>query len=323
MDYPNSVPSAGLVNGKFVDEDPLAGTPGSLIPASWGNGVTEEILGVINEAKLTAAEGNNKQLLEAIKKLLDDASKRSGTVSGLLANASFSVPVASLTGTFKADELTVKSALDGMGYRLQNFNKTINLGLAGAGGMDIGPAPVSGYVALYAIYNSENGEQNILAVNSTSIVAPGVYGGGKMPVGFNASALISVWATDASGKLKIGAQRGRKIFIQLFQAYAGTSLLNASPLSIAGVVPLNAYEINGEFVMFNNTLNAPVSFFNMVLNNSGGVGQQITSIKLGSADSLGSNYSMPVIEPQTIYITCQSNCSSPVFEVHIGSYSFS
>jgi len=37
MDYPKSVPSAGLVNGKFVDENPLTGTAGSLIPAEWGN----------------------------------------------------------------------------------------------------------------------------------------------------------------------------------------------------------------------------------------------------------------------------------------------
>ncbi|WP_339454064.1 hypothetical protein [Pseudomonas sp. EA_5y_Pfl2_R50] len=28
MDYPKSVPGSGLVDGKFVDEDPTAGTPG-------------------------------------------------------------------------------------------------------------------------------------------------------------------------------------------------------------------------------------------------------------------------------------------------------
>ncbi|WP_256597478.1 hypothetical protein [Pseudomonas sp. 31-12] len=321
MDYPSSVPSAGLVNGKFVDEDPLAGTPGSLIPASWGNGVTEEILGVIGAANLTATEGNNKQLLEAIKKLLSDASKRSGILSGLLVNASFSITVASQTGTFKADELSVQSAPSGVGYRLQNFSKVINLATTGVGGMDVGPAPVNGYVALYAIYNSVTGEQNILAVNSTSTIAPGVYGGGKMPNGYDASALISVWATDVSGKLKVGAQRGRKVFIPLFQAFRGTVLLNASPLSIAGVVPPNAFEINGEMILLNNT--GVLSFFNMVLSTNGGLGQQITSIKLDSGGSLGSNYSMPVIAPQTITITCQSDSTAPVFEVYIGSYSFS
>lgn len=56
MDYPNSVPSAGLLNGRFVDEDPIAGKPGSLIPASWGNGITQELLNVIQAAGLTASE---------------------------------------------------------------------------------------------------------------------------------------------------------------------------------------------------------------------------------------------------------------------------
>ncbi|ROO38555.1 phage tail protein [Pseudomonas sp. 7SR1] len=67
MDYPKSVPSAGLVNGKFVDENPLTGTPGSLIPAAWGNGVTQEILNVINAGELTPDETRNDQLLQAIQ----------------------------------------------------------------------------------------------------------------------------------------------------------------------------------------------------------------------------------------------------------------
>ncbi|MEX0167218.1 phage tail protein [Pseudomonas brassicacearum] len=67
MDYPKSVPSAGLVNGKFVDENPLTGTPGSLIPAAWGNGVTQEIVNVIKAGNLTPDETQNDQLLEAIQ----------------------------------------------------------------------------------------------------------------------------------------------------------------------------------------------------------------------------------------------------------------
>jgi hypothetical protein len=70
MDYPKSVPSAGLVNGQFADENPLTGVPGSLIPASWGNGVTQEILGVINSAGSAADESNNGQLNAAINTLI-------------------------------------------------------------------------------------------------------------------------------------------------------------------------------------------------------------------------------------------------------------
>lgn len=70
MDYPISVPSVGLVGGKFVDEDPLAGTPGSLIPAKWGNAVTEEILKVITSGGLVPDEENNNQLFAAIKNVV-------------------------------------------------------------------------------------------------------------------------------------------------------------------------------------------------------------------------------------------------------------
>ena len=90
MDYPKSVPSAGLVNGKFVDENPLTGTPGSLIPADWGNGVTEEILNVIKSASLVPSESEHTQLTEAISKKITDElpSQASEMVSGLVKVAS-------------------------------------------------------------------------------------------------------------------------------------------------------------------------------------------------------------------------------------------
>ncbi|KIF57438.1 MULTISPECIES: hypothetical protein [Pseudomonas] len=71
MDYPKSVPSAGLVNGKFIDENPLTGKPGSLIPADWGNGVTDEIVNVISAAGLTPNESDNTQLKAAISTLVE------------------------------------------------------------------------------------------------------------------------------------------------------------------------------------------------------------------------------------------------------------
>ncbi|CAH0275804.1 carbohydrate binding domain-containing protein [Pseudomonas mediterranea] len=69
MDYPKNVPGVGLVNGQFVDENPLTGTPGSLIPAKWGNSVTQELLTTIIEAGLVPAEDKNDQLCQAIRTL--------------------------------------------------------------------------------------------------------------------------------------------------------------------------------------------------------------------------------------------------------------
>ncbi|MBF6030843.1 hypothetical protein ICY20_24135 [Pseudomonas sp. P115] len=74
MDFPKSVPGVGLVNGEFIDEDPLAATPGSLIPSVWGNSVTHEILNVIKDAGLEPAEADNTQLSKAIKGLVDEVS---------------------------------------------------------------------------------------------------------------------------------------------------------------------------------------------------------------------------------------------------------
>jgi len=90
MDYPKSVPSVGLVNGKFVDENPVAGTPGSLIPAIWGNSVTDELLGVIKGAGVTPDEVDLGQLLLAVRRInqtgLVDYAMDTGTANAYRAN---------------------------------------------------------------------------------------------------------------------------------------------------------------------------------------------------------------------------------------------
>ncbi|MBX8532735.1 tail fiber protein [Pseudomonas cichorii] len=72
MDYPKSVPSVGLVNGKFVDENTVSGAPGSLISASWGNAVTDELLAVIRAAQIDPKEEDLDQLLEAIRYIVQN-----------------------------------------------------------------------------------------------------------------------------------------------------------------------------------------------------------------------------------------------------------
>ncbi|WP_332762489.1 phage tail protein [Pseudomonas koreensis] len=90
MDYPKSVPSVGLVDGRFVDENPVAGTPGSLIPAVWGNSVTQEILSVIGAAGLAASETDTSQLLEAIQLMVGNASPMRSVITRLAASTSLS-----------------------------------------------------------------------------------------------------------------------------------------------------------------------------------------------------------------------------------------
>lgn len=69
MDFPKKVPGVGLVDGRFVDEDQASGLPGSLIPSTWGNSVTDELLNVIRGAGLVPSEDAVNQLLLAIQKL--------------------------------------------------------------------------------------------------------------------------------------------------------------------------------------------------------------------------------------------------------------
>lgn len=258
MDYPKSVPGVGLVNGHFVDENPATGQPGSLIPAQWGNAVTDELLTVIAAAGLAPAEANNAQLLQALRQIIQ--ASNTGVV-GTARRLRASVPVAAASATFTADEVIVESALGGAAYRVANLNKAINLATVGVGGMDTGTAPVSGYVAIYLIYNPATEASALLAVNATSAAAPEVYGGVNMPAGYTASALVSVWQTDASRNLIIGYQVGRRISRRPFTAIGGTGPTGGAvtAVSIAGAVPLNTTRVFGSYGM-NNASSTNMSF---------------------------------------------------------------
>jgi hypothetical protein len=66
VDYPNSVPSAGLVDGKFVDESPIMGASG-IFDASCGSGVTLELFKVFEAAGIKPSEASNDQQLPALR----------------------------------------------------------------------------------------------------------------------------------------------------------------------------------------------------------------------------------------------------------------
>lgn len=192
-------------------------------------------------------------------------------VVGMTRNAAMSVPAASATATFTADEIIVETALGGIQYRISNFSKTINLATTGAGGMDTGTAPASGYVALYAIYNPTTAISALLAVNATAAKVPEIYGGANMPAGYTASALMSVVPTNSSSLIAPLYQSGRSIRVPPTSIFTTTTAsATSSPVSISAGAPKNALSIS---LSSNVSTSGSSSLFLNIYESSYNVGQ--------------------------------------------------
>jgi hypothetical protein len=230
-----------------------------------------------------------------------------------------SVTSASSTATLSADEIIVETALGGLKYQLSNFSKSVNLATTGAGGMDTGTAPVSGYVALYAIFNPTTSTSALLATNATSAKATEVYSGANMPSGYTASALVFVWPTNASGQLTIGEMVGRRIrgvpVSFLSTSGSGTSNSYAS-LSVAGCVPKNAKKIFGTITITNGTVS---SFGSVGVAPTASVGAQTVGGYVTTNIGPFATFEIDLATAQTLYyvwyaagggtITFSANCS--------------
>lgn len=211
-------------------------------------GTTANTVAAGDDARITGAMQKNQNGADIpdVAKFLQNLQLResfSGVV-GQSRNARMSVAAASATATFSADELIVEDS-GGRQYRVTSFSKTINLATTGAGGMDKGVVPATGFVALYAIYNPTTDMSSLLAVNATSVDAPEIYSGSSLPPGYTASALVSVWGISES-KFKAGKQHGRVINVDRQTAITTTATINTlTELSIAAIVPKNARKVSG------------------------------------------------------------------------------
>jgi hypothetical protein len=243
-------------------------------------------------------------------------------IVGDLRNGRMSVAVASATATFTADVLVLQNSLGGLTSQLSSYSQAVNLATTGAGGMDTGLAPASGYVALYAIYNPITGARSIIGVNATSAIQPEVYGGSNMPAGYTASALVSVWPTNASRQLVAGYQSGRKVCI----SSVGVLSTNATqptlaPLSIANAVPPNARAISGvmNVASTSSTPNTSLSLYA----SGAGVGQQGLNASIGAPGGITSIFnSLPLATTQTTYYTAMSSAGTPTYTVSLTSFEF-
>lgn len=244
-------------------------------------------------------DGTTATLLANLKMAVQ---AQSAAVVGQARNLTMSVTTASSTAMLNADEIVVGTALGGQKYLLKQFSKTINLATIGAGGMDVGSAPASGFVALYAIYNPTTGASALLATNATSTAVGNVYGGANMPSGYAASALVSVWPTNGSAQFVLGYQTDRSLAVPFSTiATTTTQISSLTALNVASFIPKNAKNITGFMnVSGNNATNTQVN----IASSSSGVTQQQCSISGGTAGVLIGSATfgkVPIITPQTIY----------------------
>ncbi|EPS1221708.1 hypothetical protein ACVBR5_000939 [Burkholderia cenocepacia] len=245
--------------------------------------------------------------------------RATGGVVGAVRNAFMSVGSASASATFTADEIAVETALGGAAFRIANFNATINLATTGAGGMDTGSAPASGFVALYAIYNPTTQTATLLARNATAGKVSEVYSGSYMPSGYTASALVSVWPTNASGQFIIGTQVDRAVAIGGSVALSTTTVVSTlTSLSISSIVPPNARRISG-YAQPGNAGAAGVVI---------SVAATSTGMKPLSVGGYVSNnqtqgyFDIPLLVQQTMYYSTSSTSGSPNFSIVVSEYIF-
>ncbi|ARK86033.1 hypothetical protein [Burkholderia pseudomallei] len=303
--------------GFFTDGNPATATPATIVPAEWLNSVMMELINVVNAGGVTPTKNQFNNVLTALKNSFSP-------VVGSARNLVMGVGTASATATLTADEIIVETALGGQTYRLANFNKTINLATTGAGGMDAGSAPTSGYVALYAIYNPTTGASALLAKNATSAVQPNVYGGGNMPAGYTASALVSVWPTNGSGQFPIGYQRDRSVDINSVTTLS-SSTTQASPtaLNISTAVPPNAVSVSGTVAVASSA--ASTTSLYLASTSTAGVGIQGVNYSTTAASGGGSSVvfrNLRLSVAQQMYYYSVNSAGTPTYTIAISSYDF-
>jgi phage-related tail fiber protein len=239
-------------------------------------------------------------------------------VVGDVRNGRMVLTADSVTATYTADELVVKDAFGGRQWVLPNLTLNINLATVGAGGMDSGASPSSGYVAIYAIYNPVSKQAAAYAVNATSTVVAEVCKK-PMPTGYSASALVAVVATNASGQMLPVIVNGRRHYIRLLQMFSSTVIITGAPWAIANVVPPNAKSYSGELGL--SSVGGGAMTINLATG-AYGIGQSnFTNSIVAGQLTLLNFYDVAIETPQLTHITTSSNAGTPTFYAHCNGYS--
>ncbi|BAO20615.1 putative tail-collar fibre protein [Pseudomonas phage PPpW-3] len=243
-----------------------------------------------------------------------------GAIVGTVRNLRMQCTAGATTATLTADELAVKSAIGGDCWLLSAVSKAINLATTGAGGMDTGSAPISGWLAVYVIYNPVTGEFALLGRDVTSALAGEIYDGANMPAGFTASSLVGVVGTNPSRQFKTTTLKDRRAIVPQVQIFQ-TQSIQATPgtlINIATLVPRNAKRMSGQI-----TIASTASALLSVAMDSDQLlsGRTLVSGGVATSQPIGSNFvNFEFLTPQNIYIITASNAGTPTFTGYMASY---
>lgn len=320
--YPGrfDAPSAGYPQGAFKNRTTPTAKDGSYLEKDWANDKEGFFQSLISSSGLvpngTADAVGASQYFEA---LVIAARKAASGVVGQTRNLAIAIAAASATATVTADEAIVETALGGLRYCLPDLNKTINLAIVGAGGMDTGAAPVSGFVAIYAIYNPATGASALLATNATAAVQPEVYGGANMPAGYTASALLAVHPTNGSGQLSAGYWVGRECAIgSVTVLTTNATSASYSILPVGSAVPLNAKNVQLIGQISNTSTGITMEIAIAVDSSGRGVFISDGNPAIGSGKS--AQGWLPIITPQQLYARRTSAGGTPTFTIVATGY---
>lgn len=263
MDYPKSVPSVGLVNGQFVDEDPVAGKPGSLIPAAWGNGVTQEILSVVQAAGMTPNEANTHQLLDALRS------------PGLFTTAAqFDVSRSAATAEFVQRALGNYASARGISgstqLTLADIGCSIGMGGNAAYTVTLPDATAVPSGATISLHCRNSAAVTVASKTGTQISPQGAYLGSITMNGGESATFVresGVWVVYGTAALKYSAAYGAQFATNGWQKFP-------SGLIVQWVV--GGSDANG-----NMTVSLPMMFPNAVL---GGIANEANPAGWGTAN---------------------------------------
>lgn len=209
--------------------------------------------------------------------------------------------------TFTDEQVIVGTAINGTRWALPTFSQTLNTSGIGAGGMDTGSPPASGFVAIYAGLNTTSGARTVFGQTVTA--APtATYSGANAPSGYNATALIGILPTTAGGGFTAyAALVGRSVSLPSITVLTGGGpSAPFTAIALNAVAPFGAKAASGSMAI---TVNSLTSTTANIATNVGGSGAQNCAVPVTGAPMVVP-FRCVITTARTIYYSTGSSVSN-------------